>query len=82
MLKDSSNLSLSAKVFLILVGTLIIAFKTLPNGDFLGLFLMLLGISFLFLPFKENRYAWLIGWFFLAASLICLAVFVSVQLPK
>ena len=82
MLKDSSNLSLSAKVFLVLVGTLIIAFKTLPNGDFFGLFLMLLGISFLFIPFKENRYAWLIGWVLLAASLLCLAAFVSAQLPK
>ena len=82
MLKDSSNLSLSAKVFLIFVGTLIIAFKTLPNGDYFGLFLILLGVSFLFIPFKENRYAWLIGWVVLAASLICLAAFVSAQLPK
>jgi len=82
MLKDSGNLSLSAKVFLIFVGTLVIAFKTLPNGDFFGLFLMLLGISFLFIPFKENSYARLIGWFLLAVSLLCLAAFVSAQLPK
>jgi hypothetical protein len=82
MLKDSSNLSLSAKVFLILVGTFTIAFKTLPNGDYFGLFLILLGISFLFLPFKENRYTWLIGWFFLAVSLLCLAAFISAQFPR
>ena len=82
MLKDSSNLSLSAKVFLILVGAMTVAFKTLPNGDYFGLFLMMLGISFLFLPFKENRYAWLMGWFLLAASLLCLAAFISAQLPK
>lgn len=82
MLKNSSNLSLSAKVFLIFVGALIIAFKTMPAGDFFGLFLMLLGTGFLFIPFKENRYAWLIGWVLLAASLLCLAAFVSAQLPK
>jgi hypothetical protein len=82
MLKDSSNLSLSAKVFLIFVGTLTIAFKTLPNGDYFGLFLILLGVSFLFLPFKENRYAWLIGWVLLAASVLCLAAFVSAQFLK
>ena len=82
MLKDSSYLSLSAKVFLVLVGTMVIAFKTLPNGDFFGLFLMLLGISFLFIPVKENMYARLIGWVLLASSLLCLAAFISVQLPK
>ena len=82
MLKDSSNLSLSAKVFLVFVGALTIAFKTLPNADFFGLFLMLLGISFLFIPFKENKYAWLIGWVLLAASLLCLAAFISAQSAK
>ncbi len=82
MLKDSSNLSLSAKIFLVLVGAITIAFKTLPSGDFFGLFLMLLGISFLFIPFKENRYAWLIGWVLLAGSLLCLAGFISAQLPR
>ena len=82
MLKNSSNLSISAKVFLIFVGALIIAFKTMPSGDFFGLFLMLLGTSFLFIPFKDNRYAWLIGWVLLAASLLCLAAFISAQLPK
>ncbi len=82
MFKNSSSLSLSAKVFLILVGSLIIAFKTLPDADLFGLAFILLGISFLFLPVKENRLVWLLGWFFLAAAVLCLGVFISSRFTR
>lgn len=82
MWKDSSNLSILAKVFLILVGSGIIIFKALPGADLFGLVFILLGISFLFIPVKENRLIWMLGWLFLIMALLCLAAFIFSQFTR
>ena len=82
MFKDSSNVSLLAKAFLVLVGSMIIAFKALPGADLFGLAFILLGISFLFIPVKENRLVWLLGWLFLVIALACLGTFIFTQFAR
>jgi protein-S-isoprenylcysteine O-methyltransferase Ste14 len=82
MFKDRGTFSLLAKSFLIMVGSLMIAVKSPPGGETFGLALILLGVGFLFLPDRENRLAWMLGWVFLAAALACLAMFISTQFTR
>lgn len=82
MFRNSGTFSILAKAFLIILGSMMIAFRLPPGGELFGLAFILAGVGFLFLPDRENRLAWLLGWVFLATAAACLVMFFFAQTPR